>query len=843
MYTLAWSPATEAYELYQTRDLGTLGIVPESRAWFAWLEQVSCFAFSGKRGHYTARKETRQRGDRYWYAYLSTGEHLIKKYLGKTDDLSLSRLEHIIDEMSANQAARRQFRQVVPMMSAQSEAQVTSPGSLDAKGAEDDGDSARHPTLAQQENPPHPLLATKLHVPRPRTNLVPRHHLIERLQRGVERALTLVSAPAGFGKTTVLAQWFKLSGMPVAWLSLEAQDNDPTRFLSYLIVALQTLDAQIGTTALALLRTPQPPLLEAILSMLISEVTRRSSAEFALVLDDYHVITAKSIQRGMTFLLEHLPPNMHLVLTTRADPPLPLARLRAQGQLCEVRTTDLRFGALEVSAFLKGVMGLDLEAEDVATLEQRTEGWIAGLQLAALSLQGRSDVSAFLAAFTGSHRFVLDYLSEEVLERQDASVQQFLLHTCILERLSGPLCDAVTGHPGSQAMLESLEKANLFLAPLDDVRGWYRYHHLFAEVLRSYLKQKEPSLISELHRRSSAWYEQHKLPIEAVQHALAVPDPGLAARLIQPIVFLLTFQGQVYTVLDWMNALPEALVRTRPVLCVYYASLLAVTNQLEAAEARLKDAEQGIQEEMPAEQAQTILGWVFAVRGNVALFTGDIPQAVSLEQQALELLPEAEMIPRTAALSTTIRAYLVSGDVTYNSEQEVATVLAFIRASDNLYSTVSSLNLLAHLHVLQGRLQQAAYTFAQVAQVVPRLEMLQTAFSGLFYYFALGDLLREWNQLEAAERHLSQGMNMINEMLTVEPIVAMLGFTALARLQQALGNPSAALATLERLVHLAKQRHFAPHLMTCPIGARSNTWLWRGCALRRRATIRRILCS
>ncbi len=447
-YTLAWSSVTAAYELYETRNRGMLTTVPESPEWFAWLDRVSSFAFSGKSGHYTARKEAKQRGDRYWSAYLTTDEHLTKKYLGKTVDLTLARLEHIAG-----------------MLSVQSTAQFPPPVTLAAVSADNETDAVRHPVLAQQRHPLHPLLATKLHVPRPRTHLVPRSHLIERLQRGAERALTLVSAPAGFGKTTLLAQWFMESGMPVAWLSLEPEDNDPTRFLSYLIAALQTLDAQIGITALTMLHAPQPPSPETVLAVLTNDLVDCDAGDFAFVLDDYHVITGESIQRGMAYLVEHLPPQLHLILATRADPPLPLARLRAQGQLSEVRTAQLRFGAAEASAFLQAVMGLDLEASAIATLERRTEGWIAGLQLAALSLQGRTDVSAFLTAFTGTHRFVLDYLSEEVLVRQPAPVQTFLLHTCILERLSGPLCDAVTGHEGSQAMLEALDRANLFVVP------------------------------------------------------------------------------------------------------------------------------------------------------------------------------------------------------------------------------------------------------------------------------------------------------------------------------------------------------------------------------------------
>jgi LuxR family maltose regulon positive regulatory protein len=545
-YTLAWSPVIEAYELYQTRDREVLSIVPDSPAWFTWLDQVSSFAFSGKNGHYTARKEAKQRGDRYWSAYLTTGTQLSKKYLGKTADLTLARLEHIAG-----------------LLGTQGEVQIPPLVSL-ARATNSKVDGTQHPILARRD-PLHPLLATKLHVPRPRAQLVQRAQLVERLQQGAERALTLVSAPAGFGKTTLLAQWLMESGMPVAWLSLEAEDNDPTRFLSYVIAALQTLDAQVGTIALEMLHTPQPPSPEAVLAVLANDLVERGGDDFVLVLDDYHVITSDPIQRGMTFLLEHLPPQMHLLLATRSDPSLPLARLRSQRQLCEVRAAELRFGAAEASIFLQAVMGLDLPPEAIATLESRTEGWIAGLQLAALSLRGRTDVSEFLTTFTGSHRFVLDYLSEEVLARQPAPVQTFLLHTCILDRLSGPLCDAVMNQEGSQAMLEALERANLFVVALDDERHWYRYHHLFAEVLLSHLQQ---ALASDLHRRASAWYEQQGFIVEAVQHALAAPDVELAARLLEPIALPVTLHGQLYTVLGWLNALPEALIRTRPRLCV-----------------------------------------------------------------------------------------------------------------------------------------------------------------------------------------------------------------------------------------------------------------------------------
>jgi LuxR family maltose regulon positive regulatory protein len=782
MYTLAWSPATGTYELYQSSDRKALGIVPDSHTWFTWLDQVSSFAFVGKGGHYTARKEVKQRGDRYWYAYLATSELLTKKYLGKSVDLSLARLEYIAE-----------------ILRVQSESQHLL----------------------------YPLLATKLHKPLPRTNLVPRAHLVERLQQGLSRPLTLVSAPAGFGKTTLLTQWLAESGMSAAWLSLEVEDNDPTRFLSYLIAALQTLDTQIGVTALSLLRTPQPPPPEAVLAVLVSDMTGHGAADVALVLDDYHVITTGSIQRGVAFLLEHLPLQLHLVLATRADPPLPLARLRAQGHLCEVRTTDLRFGTADANAFLQSVMGLDLDASVIATLESRTEGWIAGLQLAALSLQGRTDVSGFLATFSGSHRYVLDYLSDEVLARQPPSVQKFLLHTCLLERLSGSLCDAVTAQEGSQAMLEALERGNLFVVPLDDERGWYRYHHLFAEVLHSHLQQREPLSPPVLHRRASAWYEQHQMPAEAVQHALSIPDVERAARLIESIALLALSQGQFTSLLGWMKALPEVLVQKRPFLCVYHAGLLALINKLEESKARLQQAERCVQQ-LPTEQAQIILGYVFAIRGYIVLLSGDMPQAVSLAQQALTLLPEAEMLPRAGALATVDRAYLLSGDVTPTTEHAVAAAVAFVRTSGILFSNVTGITLLARLYILQGRLRQAAATFEQVVQVVPRPEVLQTLFGSLFYYFCLGDLLREWNDLDAAERHLLQGMALIKETLTVEPFVAILGYAALARLLQARGNTAEALATLDALVHLAERRHFVPHLLTQVAAIRMQLELAQG---------------
>src|SRR6266566_2764040 len=386
-----------------------------------------------------------------------------------------------------------------------------------------------------------PILATKLYIPRPRPNVVSRPRLLERLNEGLHRKLTLIAAPAGFGKTTLVSEWVKGIERPAAWLSLDEGENDPTRFLTYMVAALQTIAPNIGEGVLGVLQSLQPPPPEAMLTALLNEITTLPDY-FVLVLDDYHVLEAKPVDLALTYLVEHLPPPMHLVIATREDPQLPLARLRAGGHLTEVRVTDLRFTPSEAAAFLTQVMGLHLSAEDIAALERRTEGWIAGLHLAALSLQGQPDATSFITSFTGSHHFVLDYLVAEVLGQQPARVQTFLLRTSILDRFCGPLCDAVVLEPSisGQATLEYLERANLFLVPLDNERRWYRYHQLFAELLRQRLQATpvsptgdERTIIAELHVRASLWYEEHGLAMEAFQHAVAARDVERAARLME----------------------------------------------------------------------------------------------------------------------------------------------------------------------------------------------------------------------------------------------------------------------------------------------------------------------
>ena len=420
-----------------------------------------------------------------------------------------------------------------------------------------------------------------------------RPRLAEHMNEGLERKLTLVSAPAGFGKTTLLSQWARNTDITVLWVSLDPADNDLNRFLTYCVAALQTLQARIGEVTLGALQAPQTPAIGSLLTPLINDVSK-SSDVFALVLDDYHVIEEQPVHAALTFLLENLPNHAHVVIAGRADPPFSLAHMRALGQLYEIRAADLRFTVDEASALLDQAMDSSVSAEDAAALEARTEGWAAGLQLAAISMRGRQDISEFVQAFTGSHRFVIDYLVEEVLDQQPESLQEFLLATSILQRLTAPLCDAVTAESESQAILTRLEQANLFLVPLDDERRWYRYHHLFAELLRHRLGQKDPAHPPELHRRASVWYEENGMPEEAIHHAISGGHFRRAAQLTEVNCKELMARSEIGKVKRSIEALPEEWVRARPQLGSLYGKVLALTNQLDRVEAYLQAAEKAI---------------------------------------------------------------------------------------------------------------------------------------------------------------------------------------------------------------------------------------------------------
>ncbi len=610
-----------------------------------------------------------------------------------------------------------------------------------------------------------PLLETKFYVPKWRRGLVPRPRLSERLNRGAESKLTLVSAPAGFGKTTLLADWLAavaVDGRTVTWLSLDQSDNHLASFWTYLIAALQTAEPHIGASAISLLQSPQPPPIETILATLLNELTRISH-DFVLVLDDYHVIDAGEIHNGVAFVLDQLPPRMHLIISSRADPALPLARLRARAELVEIRVADLRFTPDEAAAYLNEAMGLDLTARDLAALEERTEGWIAALQLAALSIQGRDDVAGFIAGFAGDDRYIVDYLVEEVLQRQPDHVRGFLQQTSILDRLSGPLCDAVNGEHGGKAMLEALERGNLFVVPLDDRRQWYRYHHLFAEVLRARMLDEQPDEVRELHRRASAWYEKSGEPPEAIRHALAADDFPRAADLLEPAAPALLRSRQEARLLGWLKALPEDVLRCRPVLGNAYAGALLSTGQLDGVEAHLRDAERWLDKPMEDARSagmvvvdeaefQRLPGAIAVHRAGHALLQGNVAETVSYARRALALVPEDDHLGRGSAAALLGLAAWASGDLE-SAHQSYAAAQASLRRAGNFSDALGCAITLADVRITQGRLHDAMRTYEQALELAA--EHGAPALRGTAdMHVGMSQVHRERNNLDAATQHL-----------------------------------------------------------------------------------------
>jgi LuxR family maltose regulon positive regulatory protein len=649
---------------------------------------------------------------------------------------------------------------------------------------------------AQAGGTTHRLLPTKLAIPPIPSTLIARSHAIDSLDQVEWYPLTLLSAPAGSGKTTLLAQWIACAHPPAVWVSLDEGDNDPERFSTYVLAALDHLVPGILAAVLPSIRAEQPSLSEPALCVLLEKLAE-TTTPIILVLDDYHVLKEgdTAIHTAVTFLVEHLPPHVHLVIASRTDPPLSLARLRARRLLGELRTTDLRFTPEEAAIFLTQHMGLSLQTHEVATLYERTEGWIAGLHLAALSLQTHEDSADFIAAFGGGTRYIFEFLTDEVLNHVPPTLQAFLLETSVLDRLSGPLCEEVTGLCESQALLNTLERTNLFLVPLDDQRQWYRYHHLFAEALRLHLRQTRGHRVAELFLRASMWCEQHGQAIEAVEYAIRAGDLKRAARLAEALGESMLARGRQATLQRWLELLPGSLLHSRPHLCILYAHVSLITGKLATFERRVHDAQESYHRATRRlNQAQRALlqGELLALEASLAFLKGEFLQCDALCHQALTSLPSEHVLHRYALLTLSITRWL-HGDVR-TAGQMLEEVRDASEASGNTPLVIRSITHLAQVRVIQGRLREALDLCLHAKQLSVQSD---AAVDGRSLDVLLGVALYGLNELKAAAEHLERGLEP-----GAEPGARILalasGYPALASIRQAHGDTTSALQLVER---------------------------------------------
>lgn len=677
----------------------------------------------------------------------------------------------------------------------------------------------------------HPglLLATKLYTPPTRQNLVARPRLLERLSQAVNCRLILVSAPAGFGKTTLLSEWIERQppNWAFCWLTLDTTDNDPSRFCRYLIAALQKWQLALGQALLPELYSPQPPPLESLLTVLLNDLGQLvQSSEWAarhgvVILDDYYQIESSIIHAAVSFLIDHLPPQVHLVIATRADPLFPLARWRSRREMLEVRVDDLRFTDDEAACFLHQRMALDLAPADVAVLKERTEGWIAGLQMAALSLQNRGDLTAFVQAFSGSHRHILDYLSDEVLNRQPAAVQRFLLYTSVLERMSAPLCDTLiqncppvvqpdvlagaSGTCPAQSMLEHLERTNLFVVPLDDERRWYRYHHLFADLLRIRLGQAQPEIVPVLHRCASTWHEQNEHWEEAIHHALQSGDEERAAGLIERVLLTQQHMARLRGLSIWIEQLPGSLINRRPLLCLLRAMDLTDRSQLDEVDELLRTAEEGI---LSTDTNKDILGVVYTTRSLAASLRGDLSQIVESSQHAQDELALGNPWLVLAHLNLG-NAYFFQGELA-EVDRVWSHALEIARTMDDFYLMTRTMVAQSRLKQQQGRLSDAAATYERALRLVKAHPGASAQSSGLLK-IGYGDLLCERGDLPAARQWVEEGLPEVESEGTPSDLAW--GCVHLATILLASGDSIGADQVAEKAQHLVQTHTLYPDVI------------------------------
>ncbi|MBL8076763.1 MAG: hypothetical protein JNM55_02285 [Anaerolineales bacterium] len=590
--------------------------------------------------------------------------------------------------------------------------------------------------------------------------------MVKQLTEGLitGRKLTLISAPAGFGKSTLVSEWIVNCGQQVAWLSLDENENNAERFLIYVISTLQTVSPNLGADILDALQSPQTPSIDVILTALLNEITTIPN-DFILVLDDYHLTDASSVDDALTFLIEHMPPQMHLVITSREDPSLPITRLRARNQLTEIRAADLRFTTVEATEFLNQVMNLDLPVEDVAALDKRTEGWIAGLQLAALSMKGQEDVHGFVQAFAGDHRYIVDYLVEEVLQRQPEPVRNFLLQTSILERLNGPLCDAVTSQLGSKLKLEQLQRGNLFVIPLDDKRHWYRYHHLFGDMLRMHLEVEQPDQLQTLHNRASKWYEQNGSVADAICHAYAAEDfervAGLAETSWQ--VMYQSFQSAAW--LGWVKHLPEKLIRSHPVLCVQIAWGVMDAHEVDASESHLLDAERCLEGPSDGmvivenEQFRSLRARIAFARAYNAQTRRDFHSAIKYAELVLELIPEDDQFLRSQATAILGGAYLINGDLDAACRSMDEWIDNSLKIGNYFSAFAYAMAEKSDILAAQGHLREALRTYQQSLQLAAEYDS-QVLRVMIHPDLGMSMLYHEMGDDKAAEQHFQKSLEL-----------------------------------------------------------------------------------
>ena len=658
---------------------------------------------------------------------------------------------------------------------------------------------------------PDALLATKLHLPHPRAGFVSRPRLLSVLDESPLPGIVLVCAPAGFGKTALLGEWVRRGGRPVAWLSLDAGDSDPARFWRHVVVALDRGRPGIAARIGSLLGPPAPPSFDGLVTALINELAASPDSEqVRLVLDDYHLIESGRVHASLTFLLEHLPPGLQLVLASRADPPLGLARLRVLGQLTELRAADLRCTTEEASALLHATARRDLAPSAVAALDARTDGWPAGLQLAALSLQGQGDAAAFVATFGGSHRYVLDYLTEEVLDRQSDLIRHFLLQTSILDRLSGSLCDAVTGRSDGQAMLEAAETAGLFLVPLDEQRTWWRYHPLFADLLRARLQQEQPGQVADLHLAAARWHEEHGVVDDAVRHAMAGGEPARAARLIEEQFDALFYQrGEGVTVQRWVSALPADLVRSRPRLMLAQAALADAAGRVDEVEEMLVAAEAADRDggdemyEPSSGRASSMLVNVPATlaifRAYLAELSGDATAAAASAAQARVEVRDGEWMLKAIAEGHAAAADWLGGRPAEAEQGLVASIGRWREAGNRNLAGWGSFYL-GQVQRAQGRLDAAAATYRQTLEITTTKGGTQTPGAGIAYV-GLAELAYQRNQLDTAAEYLATGIPLCRLFTFTPPLATAL--VTLAWTRQATGDKGGAREAIDEAARIA----------------------------------------